>query len=212
MGRSLLTGCAAAALILGACTDDNPTGSTSELELANGAQAEAEAVASATHTDAARWFARLFAHLRETDDPEAQTCLAESRELRAQASEALEAGDREAARRLFRESFRKVLCAVIEVFPNAPTRTGDAVDQIVARISERLGDREARRIRRVLGHVDQLRVDADVALESGDPVTALELNLRAMHLLRRLVDYIHHTWDRDDTDRCTDELGAMVAG
>ena len=213
MPRSLITGFAVVALALSACSEDaaNPTSFSSEIELATVSAADAEAVAAATRTDAARWFADLFDRLRETDDPEAQACLAEARELRAQAHAALEAGDREEARRLLHESFRKVLCAVIEVFPNAPERTGNAVDQVVARIYERLGDRDAPRIRRVLAHVEQLRTEADAAFAADDAITALELNLRSMHLLRRLVDYIRHARDREDTDRCTDELGAMVS-
>jgi len=214
MPRSFITGFAVMALALSACSEDatNPTSSGSEIELASLAAADAEAVAAATRTDAARWFADLFDRLRQTDDPEAQACLAEARELRAQAHDAFEAGDREKARRLLHESFRKMLCAVIEVFPNAPERTGNAVDEIVTRISERLGDREAPRIRRVLAHVEQLRADAEAALTAGDTITALELNLRSMHLLRRLMVYMHHARDGEDTDRCTDELGAMVSG
>jgi len=214
MQRSLIVGFAVVALGLGACSEDaaDPTSTGSEIELANAAAAEAEVVAAATHTDAARWFSDLLDRLRETDDPEAQACLAEARELRVQAHDAFEAGNLEEARLLLRESFRKMLCAVIEVFPNAPERTGNAVDQIVTRIYERLGDREAPRIRRVLAHAEQLRADAEAALTAGDPITALELNLRAMHLLRRLVDYMQHARDGEDTDRCTDELGAMISG
>jgi len=212
MRTSIFTGVTLAALLVGACTKDQegPTSFESEIALANQAAAEAEAVAAVTHTDAERWFARLLDQLRETDDPEAQACLAEARDLRAQAAAALEAGDREEARRLFHEAFRKMLCAVVEVFPNAPERTGSAVDQVVTRISERLGDQEAPRIRRVLAHVEQLRADADAALEAGDPITALDLNLRAMHILRRLADFMQHSQDRQDTDRCTNELGAMA--
>lgn len=183
---------------LAACQDaagtDDPLGpvSSSELELATAAAGDAEAVAAATHTDARRWFRRLLERLRETDDPEARACLEEAAELRRQAREAYDGGDHELARRLLREAHLKVLCAVVEVFPDAPERTGAAVDEAVARIEERLGDREAPRIRRVLAHVQELRDAADAALADGDRVRALALNLRAFHLLRRLVHYLEY--------------------
>jgi HEPN domain-containing protein len=215
MHRLLIPAVAMAALTVAACSSDQQDSvgpDVTELELATASAADAEAVSAATGTDTERWFHRLFQRLRETDDPEAQACLREARELRMQAHEAYEAGDLEEARRLAREAFRKMLCAVVEVFPNAPQRTGEAVDQVVARIYERVGDREAPRIRRVLAHVEELRTNANAALEAGDSVTALEFNLRAMHLLRRLVDYMHHVRHRDDHDRATDELGLMGSG
>jgi hypothetical protein len=94
------------------------------------------------------------------------------------------------ARQLWRESFLKVLCAVIEVFPNAPERTGLAVDQAIVRIETLLGGRDAPRIRLVLAHVKELRAEADRALAAGDKVTALALNLRGIQILHRLVEHI----------------------
>jgi len=84
----------------------------------------------------------------------------------------------------------KVLCAIVEVFPNAPERTGLAVDNAIARIENFLGDREAPRIRAILAHVQELRDQADAALASGDKVTALALNLRGIQILHRLVEHV----------------------
>lgn len=193
---------AVAALLVAAACKQDPTGvSTNELVLAQNAQAIADNVAAnrdaGTHLEG--WLRRLVEALRNTDDPEAQACLAEARELRRDAAAAFEAGDRELARQLLRESFLKVLCAVVEVFPNAPERTGLAVDQAIERIENFLGDREAPRIRAILAHVKELRTQADAALAGGDGVTALALNLRGMQILHRLVEHVRdrHT-DHDD--------------
>ena len=87
-----------------------------------------------------------------------------------------------------------MLAAIIELFPNAPARTGAAVDTAVAKIENFLGDRDAPRIRALLAHVKDLRNQADAALASGDSVTALALNLRSMQILHRLVEHVrdHH--------------------
>lgn len=191
-----------AALLVAAACNQDPTGvSQSELILAQNAQAIADNVAATpdggTHFEG--WIRRLVEALRTTDDPEAQACLAEARELRRQAAEAFQAGNRELARQLWRESLRKVLCAVIEVFPNAPERTGLAVDNAIDRIETFLGDREAPRIRAILAHVKDLRAQADAALASGDKVTALALNLRGLQILHRLVEHVRdRLHDHDD--------------
>jgi hypothetical protein len=184
---------AVAALLVAAACNQEPTGvSQNELILAQNAQAIADNVAATpdagTHFDG--WIRRLVEALRTTDDPEAQACLAEARELRRQAAEAFQAGNRELARQLLRESFLKVLCAVVEVFPNAPERTGLAVDNAIDRIENFLGDREAPRIRAILAHVKDLREQANAALAGGDKVTALALNLRGMQILHRLVEHV----------------------
>lgn len=175
-----------------ACNQDTTGPSSSELVLAQQAEAIARDVASSTETTHEGWLRRLFAALRNTDDPEAQACLAAARDLRQQASEAFAAGDRELARQLMRDSFLKVLCAVVEVFPNAPERTGAAVDQAIDRIEARLGDREAPRIRAILAHVKELRVQANEALAAGNKVQALALNVRAIQILHRLVGHFRN--------------------
>lgn len=191
--RKRTTIAVAAMLVAAACNQD-PTGAASpnELVLAQNAQVIADNVAASpeagTHFEG--WIRRLVEALRNTDDPEAQACLAEARDLRAQAAEAFRAGNRELGRQLLHESFLKVLCAVVEVFPNAPERTGLAVDQAIERIENFLGDREAPRIRAILAHVKDLREQANAALAGGDKVTALALNLKAMQILHRLVEHV----------------------
>jgi hypothetical protein len=184
---------AVAALLVAAACNQDPTGAApNEVVLAQQAQSIADNVVASpnagTHFEG--WLRRLVDTLRTTDDPEALACLAEARDLRHQAFEALQAGDRELARQLFHESFLKVLCAVVEVFPNAAERTGLAVDQAIERIENFLGDREAPRIRAILAHVKELRAQADEALAGGDKVTALALNLRSIQILHRLVEHV----------------------
>ncbi|MGH7568557.1 MAG: hypothetical protein ACREL9_06245 [Gemmatimonadales bacterium] len=199
--RMKLAGALSAALIIAGCTQD-PTAPSDELVLAQQAQDIARDVATTTETSHESWLRRLFEALRNTDDPEAQACLAEARELRQQARAAFEAGDRELARQLLHQSFLKVLCAVVEVFPDAPERTGLAVDQALVRIEQRLGDRDAPRIRRILAHVKELRAQADQALAAGNKVEALALNLRAIQILHWLVNHIRER--HDDHDRVAD--------
>ncbi len=196
--RIRLAAVLAVGAIAAACSDD-PTGvSSAELALAQESQLIVESVADATGCTHEGWLRRLLERLRETDDPEAQAFLAQARELFAQAREARQAGDFEAARELAQQAFRAVLSAVLEVFPDAVTRTGAAVDEAITRIERHLGTREAPRIRRVIAHVRELRNAADAALAEGDPVTALGLNLRGMQILYRLVNHLR---DRHDHDR-----------
>ena len=204
---------AVAVLLVAAACKQDPTGvSTNEVILAQQAQAIAANVASSPDRDAGThfegWLRRLIEALRTTDDPEARVCLAEARDLRAQAAEAFRAGNRELARQLLHESFLKVLCAVVEVFPNSPERTGLAVDQAIARIENFLGDREAPRIRAILAHVKELRAQANAALAGGDKVTALALNLRGIQILHRLVEHVRDT--HQDHDEVADaEMNAV---
>jgi len=184
---------AVAALLVAAACNQDPTGaSANEVVLAQQAQSIADNVVASpnagTHFEG--WLRRLVEALRTTDDPEAQACLAEARDLRQQAGAAFRAGDRELARQLLHESFLKVLCAVVEVFPNSPERTGQAVDQAIERIENFLGDREAPRIRAILAHVQELRAQANEALAGGDKVGALALNLRSIQILHRLVVHV----------------------
>jgi hypothetical protein len=197
-------------LVAAACNQDPTSVSTDELVLAQNAQVIAENVAT-THDGGTLydgWFRRLLEALRTTDDPEAQACLAEARELRRQAAAAFEAGDRELARQLLQQSFLKVLCAVVEVFPDAPERTGLAVDQAIARIETFLGDREAPRIRAILAHVKELRAEANAALAAGDKVNALALNLKAIQILHRLVTHVRDA-HRDHGEVANAEMSAV---
>lgn len=190
---------AAGALAVVACNQD-PTGvSTNEMMLAQSAQLVAQDVAASTRTSHERWIGRLLDTLRTTDDPEARAFLEQARAYRDSARAALVAGNREAARNYARLGFRAVLGAVIELFPNAPERTGTAVDEAITRIENFLGDREAPRIRAILAHVEELRARANTALAAGDKVTALALNVRGMQILHRLVEHVRdRRMDHDD--------------
>jgi len=188
--RKLMTAAFAAVLVAAACSQE-PTGvSNGELVLAQDAQVIAQDVAASTGASQGGWWQRLRDTLRTTDDPEARAFLDQAAAYRDSARAALAAGDTTAARGYRRLAFRSVLAAVIEIFPNAPERTGLAVDQAIVRIERFLGGRDAPRIRAILGHVKELRASADAAFAGGDKVTALALNLRGMQILHRLVEHI----------------------
>lgn len=204
----------AVAVLLGAAACQNePTGAApNEVVLAQQAQVmvdqAAASPASGTHFEG--WVRRLVDTLRTTDDPEALACLDAARALRQDAFAAFQAGDRELARQKLHEAFLKVLCAIVEVFPNAPERTGQAVDNALERIENFLGDRDAPRIRAILAHVQELRDQADAAFASGDKVTALALNLRSMQILHRLVEHVRDRHDDHDgvADHEMEDTGA----
>jgi hypothetical protein len=195
--RKHMTAALVAMVTAVACTQEPTAPQADELVIAQQAQAIAQDVATTTEATHEGWLRRLFAALRDTDDPEAQACLAEARDLREQARAAFEAGNLELARQLWHDAFLKVLCAVVEVFPNAPERTGLAVDQAIVRIETFLGGRDAPRIRLILAHVKDLRAQADRALAAGEKVTALALNLRGIQILYRLVEHIREAHDHD---------------
>jgi len=187
---------AVAALSLAAACNQDPTGpsSTNELILAQNAQTIADNVAATPGggTTCEGWFRRVLDTLRTTDDPVAIAYLDSARMNRDSARAAFERGDTAAARAFRRAAFRDVLSAVIELFPNAPERTGLAVDNAIDKIEKFLGGRDAPRIRAILAHVKELRVQADQAFVSGDKVTALALNLRALQILHRLVEHVRY--------------------
>jgi hypothetical protein len=187
---------ALAALTFAAACSQDPTGtsSTNELVLAQNAQVIADNAATSPSGVATceGWFRRLIDTLRTTDDPVAIAYLDSARMNRDSAWAAWQRGDTAAARAFRRAAFRDVLSAVIELFPNAPERTGLAVDNAIDRIEKFLGGRDAPRIRAILAHVKELRVQADQAFVSGDKVTALALNLRAMQILHRLVEHVRY--------------------
>ena len=197
---------AVAALSLAAACNQDPTGtsSTYELILAQNAQTIADNVAATPGggTTCEGWFRRVLDTLRTTDDPVATAYLDSARMNRDSARAAFERGDTAAARAFRRAAFRDVLSAVIELFPNAPERTGLAVDNAIDKIEKFLGGRDAPRMRAVLAHVKELRVQADQAFVNGDKVTALALNLRAMQVLHRLV--VHVRYANHDHDAVAD--------
>ena len=186
---------AVAALVFAAACQQEPTGAgstTNEVMLAQNAQIIADNVAASRNggTNCEGWFGRVVDTLRSTDDPIAIAYLDSARINRDSARVARERGDTAAARAFRKAAFRDLLSAVIELFPNAPERTGAAVDTAVAKIEKFLGDRDAPRIRALLAHVDSLRTAADAALNAGDKVTALALNLRGMQILHRLREHV----------------------
>ena len=197
---------ALAALTLAAACSKDPAGASSdELILAQNAQAIADNVAAtpAGGTTYEGWFRRLVDTLRTTDDAVARAYLDSAHASRDSAWAAFQRGDTAAARADRRAAFRYVLSAVIELFPNAPERTGVAVDNAIDRIEKFLGDRDAPRIRAILAHVKDLRTQAEAALTSGDKVTALALNLGGMQILHRLVEHIRD--NHRDHDEVADQ-------
>lgn len=195
--QRLLTAAIAATLVAACSGTDTSAPTTEELALAREASVIAQDVGTRAEVTHDCWLRRLLDTLRTTDDPEAQAFLAQARAYRDSAQMAREAGDRDAVRHYLHLSFRAILSAVVEVFPNAPERTGNAVDEALARIEQHLGDREAPRIRMVLAHVEDLRAQAEAALANGDPVEALALNLRALNILHHLVDHLRDRMDHD---------------
>lgn len=195
----------ALATLAWACTSDTAAPLADELALAQQAQSIAETEATTSRAHYGGWLHRLIGALLTTDDPAALAFLEQARAYREQARAAFEAGDHAAAREFHRLAFRAVVSAVIAVYPNAPARTGEAVDNVLARIDAFLGDRGATRLRRVLAHVRELRA---AALATADPVTALILNVRALQILHGLA---HHVRERtEDHDEVADrEMHAL---
>jgi len=194
---------ALAALTFAAACSQDPTGaSTNELMLAQNAQVLADNAAASPAGSATSegWFRRLLDTLRTTDNPAARMDLDSAHVYRDSAWAAFQRGDTATARADRRAAFRFVLAAVIEIFPNAPERTGLAVDNAIDRIEKFLGGRDAPRIRAILAHVKELRVQADQAFIAGDKVTALALNLRGLQILHRLVEHVRYAQhDHDAT-------------
>jgi len=199
---------ALAALTFAAACSQDPTGggaSANELAVAQNAQVIADNVAATPGggTNYEGWFRRVIDTLRTTDDPIAIAYLDSARASRDSAWAAFQRGDTAAARADLRAAFRYVLSAVIELFPNAPERTGAAVDTAVARIENFLGTRDAPRIRAILAHVKDLRTQAEAALTGGDKVTAFALNLRSLQILHRLVEHVRD--NHEDHDEVADQ-------
>lgn len=206
---------AVAALLFAAACSQDPTSAgstTNELVLAQSAQVITDNVAASPSggTTCEGWFRRVLDTLRTTDNPVAIAYLDSARANRDSAFQAWIAGDTAKARAYRQAAFRDLLSAVIAIFPNAPARTGAAVDTAVARIENFLGDRDAPRIRAILAHVKDLRTQADAALASGDSVTALALNLRGLQILHRLVEHVRDArHDHDDVaDQEMEDVGS----
>lgn len=193
----------AAGLLLTACAETPAGPATSEILLAQEAQELVALDVSSQRHDYFGWLGRLLHALRTTDNAEARALLEQAHAYHEQAAAARRAGDYEAARHYHELAFRSVLEAVIVLFPNAPARTGELVDGVIERIENRLGDREAPRIRRILAHVKELRAEADAAGEAGDEVTQLAINLRCVQILHRLVHHVRFVHD-GDRDRVAD--------
>ena len=210
-------------MTLSACSD-SPTQpgseadlSAAELSVATFASTEAEMEASREGANAGRLLGRVRNALRNTDNAEARGCLARAAELRRQARAAREAGDTAQAREFMQQSINAVLCAVVAVFPEAPARIGEIVDTLLARIdarvAERFGDQQPpERLVRVLNHVRELRTNADSLLAEGMMVPALHMNLRAMHILRRLVHHIRNRTDREDDGDADQDMNDETDG
>lgn len=202
---------ALAALMFAAACSQDPTGAASnEVVLAQSSQTIADNVAASPTggTTWEGWFRRVVDTLRTTNDPVAIAYLDSARVNRDSALAARQRGDTAAAHAFRRAAFRDVLSAVIELFPNAPERTGAAVDTALARIESFLGTRDAPRIRAILTHVKDLRTQAEAALTAGDKVTALALNLRGMQILHRLVEHIRDN-HKDHDDVADGEMEAV---
>jgi hypothetical protein len=205
--RKTMTAAALAVCVAAACSQD-PTGMpANELVLAQDAQTITQNVINTSGGTHEWWLGRLLDTLRTTDDPEARAFLEQARAYRDSARTAWAAGDTAAARSYARLAFRSVLSAVIEIFPNAPERTGLVVDQAIVRIERFLGGRDAPRIRAILGHVKALRASADAAFAGGDKVTALALNLRGIQILHRLVEHVRDA-HRDHDEVADSEMQA----
>jgi len=206
--RKHMTAALTAMLVVAACNQD-PTGvANNELVMAQQAQLIAQDVAASSGTTTEGWWQRLRDTLRTTDDSAARAFLDQAAAYRDSARAALAGGDTAGARAYWRLAFRSVLAAVIEIFPNAPERTGLAVDQAIVRIERFLGGRDAPRIRAILGHVKDLRARSDSAFAAGDKVTALALNLRGMQILHRLVEHIRDA-HRDHDEVADAEMEAV---
>jgi hypothetical protein len=202
---------ALAALTFAAACSQDPTGAAAnELMLAQNSQTIADNVAASPTggTTCEGWFRRVVDTLRTTNDPVAIAYLDSARINRDSAWAARQRGDTAAAHAFRRKAFRDVLSAVIELFPNAPERTGAVADTAVARIEKFLGTRDAPRIRALLAHVKDLRAQADAALASGDKVTALALNLRSLQILHRLVEHVRDN-HRDHDEVADGEMEAV---
>ena len=180
-----------------ACSDD-PTGvevgelSDSDVQLVASLAAEGDSIMN-HHRAGPRSLVRRFKHAVENNgSEEALALLEEAKALREQAREAREAGDTATARDLFQQSGDAFFEAVVLTLPDSPARTGDVVDDVIARFQERIGDRDLPRVQEALEHAIDLRERASEALADGNEVEALQLNVRAGRVLSRIRHRARH--------------------
>jgi hypothetical protein len=188
---------ALSAFALAACAKE-PTGARgaattpqAEATLATSFASYADSTAERNGAPMPNLIDAFFRELRAHPNAQAQALVDKSRALADSGRAARDAGDMDTARRYFMAAHETLFDAVVIVLPNAYERTGAVVDTILARITERLGDRDAPRIRRALGVITQVRADAQAAAAS-DEGHALALNMRALDMLRRLREHLQH--------------------
>ncbi|MFQ5703330.1 MAG: hypothetical protein ACE5HT_04835 [Gemmatimonadales bacterium] len=192
-------------LVLAACGDQprttlpNEPDAVTELELAANLASE---VMRATEADGGpeSLVRHLIQGVRAKGDDQAHRMLRIAATLRDSARVALEAGDRQAARRFEHMSYGMVLGAIVRTFPNSPARVGNIVDNVLGHMRQKLGDREAPRIRKILRHVAGLRGRANEALDAGRNNVALGTNLTALRILQRLVHHVKDGLDDAEDD------------
>lgn len=191
---------AAMVLSLAACSDD-PTGTGSDV-LSNGEQefvtslvADGDSIMQRHGAGPRHLLHRLKNAIEETGNEEALELLNQARDLREQARAARESGDTAMARDLFQQSGEAFFTAVVLALPDSPQRTGEAVDRVIERFQERLGDRDLPRVRDALNHAIELREMAEQALAEGNEVEAVQLNVRAGRVLGRIIHRARHHRD-----------------
>ena len=184
--RSKLLAVVFAGLMVAGCSDTEPLALDFEEALA------AELVSAVDQEQPGGIVRRMVQGVREHGGAEAQRMLRRARTFLDSARIARESGDHEAARNYSTRSYHMLLGAIVLTYPHAPGRIGAMVDAMQRLMRERLGDREAPRIRRVLRHVADLRARADATRR---PAVALSLNLTALHVLHRLVEYVRNGTD-----------------
>ncbi len=203
-------GIALAGFVLAGCDQSGPLAPAEEEGLALSLAAEADHTFDREEVGLAHLVQRLVRAVEEHGDATAVALLEDARALRVEARTARDEGDLDRARALARESYDKLLQAIVHTFPDAPARVGQVVDRVRARIEQRLGDRDAPRIRGVLAHVAELRELADAALDEGRSAEALALNLRAVRVLVRLVYHLRH--GLDEGEPATDVMNIGLGG
>ena len=200
-------------LIAGAC-DSGTLDPLEEESLALSLSADGIEVMEGRQARPGNWVQRLIRGINQQGTDEAIVLLDEARTLRGEARVAREAGDSTLFRSLMEESMQSLFQAIVLTFPDAPTRTGEAVDEAIARITERLGDRDAPRIQEVLAEATELRAQAVAALAAGDDLAALDFNFQASRMLTRMVHFIrdgHRRGGRGPGDGPPGELSEHVA-
>lgn len=192
MKTSKLAALGLVALVAGAC-DSGTLDPLEEEALALSLSGDGIEVMEGRQARPGNWVQRLIHGIREQGNEEALALLEQARTLRGEARDARAAGDETLFLSLMEESKQALFGAIILTFPEAPERTGSAVDAAIARITEKLGDRDAPRIRDVLASVIDLRVQAEAALAAGEDLVALDLNFQASRMLTRMVYFIRNS-------------------